>query len=161
MIGNDVIDLLAAKTESNWRRKGWLEKQFTPKEITLIFGNRNPDLMVWKLWSMKESAYKCWNRISKIRSFNPLKFECSDLSLQRGTISFGETKFYSKTTLFKNHLHTVAVSDEKALRFATEVEIQSITMENGLPYHDGKPASKSGHGQFLKGVALLDSQPGF
>ena len=31
-IGNDIVDLNLAKTESNWQRKGFLEKQFTQKE---------------------------------------------------------------------------------------------------------------------------------
>ena len=36
MIGNDIIDLSLAETESNWQRKGFLEKQFTAKEQAII-----------------------------------------------------------------------------------------------------------------------------
>ena len=32
MIGNDIVDLNLAKTQSNWQRKGFLERQFTKKE---------------------------------------------------------------------------------------------------------------------------------
>ena len=32
MIGNDIIDLDVAKTESNWKRKGFLDKIFTANE---------------------------------------------------------------------------------------------------------------------------------
>ena len=31
-IGNDIVDLSLAKIQSNWQRKGFLEKQFTQKE---------------------------------------------------------------------------------------------------------------------------------
>ena len=37
MIGNDVVDLQLAKTQSNWQRKGFLEKQFTEFEIYYVF----------------------------------------------------------------------------------------------------------------------------
>ena len=56
MIGNDIIDLSLAKIESNWQRKGFLEKQFTAKEQQLILEAPNSFVMVWRLWSMKEAA---------------------------------------------------------------------------------------------------------
>ena len=39
MVGNDLVDLQIAKSQSNWRRKGFLEKQFTIKEQQLILQN--------------------------------------------------------------------------------------------------------------------------
>ena len=44
-IGNDIIDLKLAKTQSNWQRKGFLEKQFTQKETTSMdpLGPLGPD----------------------------------------------------------------------------------------------------------------------
>ena len=32
MIGNDIVDLDLARTQSNWQRKGFLDKIFTKKE---------------------------------------------------------------------------------------------------------------------------------
>ncbi len=58
MIGNDVVDLALAKVESNWQRKGYLDKLFTTKEQNLIFCSENPTIMVWILWSRKEAVYK-------------------------------------------------------------------------------------------------------
>ena len=46
MIGNDIVDLNLAKTESNWQRKGFLEKQFTDSEINEILNSENPFLKV-------------------------------------------------------------------------------------------------------------------
>ena len=36
MIGNDIVDLKLAKNQSNWQRKGFLEKQFTEEEQKTI-----------------------------------------------------------------------------------------------------------------------------
>ena len=47
MIGNDVVDLALAKIESNWQRKGFLNKIFTENEKILIQKSKNQELMVW------------------------------------------------------------------------------------------------------------------
>ena len=58
MIGNDVIDLTLANQESNWKRKGFLQKLFSASEQQRILKSANPSQMVWILWSIKESVYK-------------------------------------------------------------------------------------------------------
>ena len=58
MIGNDIVDLTLAKTQSNWRRNRFLEKQFTDFEIERIVKSQHPFMQVWLFWSMKEAAYK-------------------------------------------------------------------------------------------------------
>jgi len=57
MIGNDIVDLELALKESNWKRKGFLNKIFTNEEQLLISSAINPEIMVWNLWSRKEAAY--------------------------------------------------------------------------------------------------------
>jgi len=56
LIGNDIVDLQCARKESNWQRKGFLEKQFTDLEQEIIFRVENSFETVWRLWSMKEAA---------------------------------------------------------------------------------------------------------
>lgn len=66
MIGNDVIDILQTRRESNWRRRGFIAKLFNDEEQLLIEKSTDPESMLWILWSMKEAAYKVYNRsISK------------------------------------------------------------------------------------------------
>ena len=72
MIGNDIVDLELARKESNWKRKGFLDKIFAKNEQLLIFNAENPDTMVWNLWSRKEAAYKIYNRQTQIRGYFPL-----------------------------------------------------------------------------------------
>ena len=62
MIGNDVVDLQLAARESNWRRKGFLEKVFSEFERGTIATSSDQNTAVWLLWSMKEAAYKAHQR---------------------------------------------------------------------------------------------------
>mgnify|MGYP003583470498 CR=1 FL=1 len=43
MIGNDIVDLVLAKKESNWKRNRFLDKIFTIKEQVLIVDAENPE----------------------------------------------------------------------------------------------------------------------
>ncbi len=119
MIGNDLVDLLCAKQESNWQRPRFLEKLFTPTEITYIENAINPLLAVWSLWSKKESVYKIIARLEKRRFFAPKKIEC----LFAGTTAAGilpqetnnvvyQNQFFKTTSFFKEHfIHTIAYQE--------------------------------------------------
>jgi phosphopantetheinyl transferase (holo-ACP synthase) len=117
-IGNDIIDLNLAETESNWQRKGFLEKQFTQKEQEEILNSKNPFLKVWLFWSMKEAAYKCYAQRIETRFFAPQKFECSIFSKEEGLVVYEDTKFYTTTSFNTCYIHTVAkVTQEKRTFF--------------------------------------------
>lgn len=107
MIGNDIIDLNLAKTQSNWKRKGFLEKQFTVSEINHILNSEKPFITVWRFWSMKESAYKCYTQKLQKRFFAPKKFECFLISNEKGIVIFNNQKFYSKTIINSLYIHTI------------------------------------------------------
>ena len=108
MIGNDIVDLNLAETESNWERKGFLEKQFTPKEQECILKSEEPFLQVWLFWSMKEAAYKCYTQQHQERFFAPQKFECSLISEDEGIVVFEGNTFYTTTFLSTFYVYTIA-----------------------------------------------------
>lgn len=81
MIGNDIVDLKEAKLKSNWQRPRFLEKLFTLKEQQFIHNSDNAFLMVWRLWSIKEAAYKLYTQLNPNRFYNPKQFECDINSL--------------------------------------------------------------------------------
>lgn len=110
MIGNDIVDISLAITQSNWRRKGFLEKLFSISEIDLVMKNRNPTSMVWRLWSMKESAYKANYRINKIRKFNPQQLECEVIDEQLGEVKIGANLYHVKTEMNQFYIHSIALS---------------------------------------------------
>jgi len=76
MIGNDIVDIAEARQRSNWQRPRFLDKLFTLQEQQLIQNSDNSFLMVWRLWSMKESAYKLYTQLHPSRFYNPKQFEC-------------------------------------------------------------------------------------
>jgi phosphopantetheinyl transferase (holo-ACP synthase) len=118
MLGNDIIDLSKAKFQSNWRRKGYLDKIFNPEEQGQLFKSGNPDQFVWLLWSMKEAVYKIINRANLIRSFNPLKFSCQEILLGNGIngrVKYEEETCFTMSLITENFIHTIASSKEDNL----------------------------------------------
>lgn len=164
MIGNDVIDILQSRHESNWRRKGYIEKLFTPSEQLLISQTSDPETMLWLLWSMKEAAYKIYNRQTKIRAYIPQKLECTIISKNvhyaTGQVIL-ENVYYTKTNFSKDSLHTIAVTSKDHLNNVIEIEKKDIIKDhNGIPFLSQpsssilKDVSVSHHGRFEKVVTI-------
>lgn len=157
MIGNDVIDLELAAKESNWKRKGFLEKIFTANEQLFIKSSDNPELKVWELWSRKEAAYKIFNRNSGVRLFNPIQFECTtEEEFER--VIFEDLVFFTKSMMDETAIYTIAL--EQKSDFNKIVFLKSrdgIIKKNGIPSKDGKPVSISHHGRFEQIVSILQS----
>ena len=165
MIGNDIIDLDLAQKESNWKRKGFLDKIFTKKEQKLIFSAENPTVMVWSLWSMKEAGYKIYNRQTLIRGYFPMQLKCFDLEFING-IYFGKVVikdeiYFTKTEITTKFINTIAI--ENVYDF-NEIKIlenrKDIKKNNGIPSYFEKenskprPASISHHGKFEQIIAV-------
>ncbi len=108
MTGNDIVDMRVAATESNWRRKGFLEKIFSLQEQEYIKDSCAPDEMVWKLWTMKESAYKAYTRQFGGRFYTPQKFSCTVLSATTGLVVFNNIYYQTNTITTKNYIYSIA-----------------------------------------------------
>ena len=165
MIGNDIIDLALAHKESNWKRKGFLDKIFTASEKNLILNAENPTVMVWDLWSRKEAGYKIYNRKTQIRGYFPLKIECFDLEFING-IYFGKVVikdkiYFTKTEITAKFINTIAVENVNDFN---EIKIlenrKDIKKNNGIPSYfeeensKPRPASISHHGKFEQIIAV-------
>lgn len=167
MIGNDVIDLALARKESNWKRNGFLDKIFTPKEQLLISGSDNPEITVWNLWSRKEAAYKIYNRQTQVRAFIPKQLECFDIEISNGiiygTVACYDEVYFTKTTITPDYVETDAVIDIADFGRIQSIDPSSeIVKTNGIPnYFDTeeeiwKPISKSHHGRFERIISFHD-----
>ncbi|WP_281632807.1 4'-phosphopantetheinyl transferase superfamily protein [Flavobacterium luteolum] len=163
MIGNDVIDLAQSRVESRWQRNGFVEKLFTANEQQYIKDSDQPETMVWLLWSMKEAAYKIYNRKTKIREYSPKKLSCSldtlSANLAFGKVSCNENVYYTKTIFSLESIHTIAVDDQENINNVVEVENKEILKdENGIPYLKTgnmlQDISISHHGRFEKWVII-------
>ncbi|MCL6461255.1 MAG: 4'-phosphopantetheinyl transferase superfamily protein [Flavobacterium micromati] len=162
MIGNDIVDLALAKKESNWQRKGFLEKMFTQKEQLLIKNAKNSEEMVWNLWTRKEAAYKIYNRETGFRGFNPVKLVCFYEDQSKGTVSCEGFLYYTQTFVSKEFIYTIAVLEKEYFKYLEKIDVATkISKINGIPsIFDNvslvvKPVSISHHGRFWEGVTML------
>ncbi|MES2448655.1 MAG: 4'-phosphopantetheinyl transferase superfamily protein [Bacteroidota bacterium] len=115
MLGNDIVDLQLAATQSNWRRKGYLQKIFTEQEQDLIANATNQDQMVWLLWSMKEAAYKIVNIEIGERFYRPKSFECIPNFSEHpiiGKATYEDFELDTVSELNENFVNTTATSEQ-------------------------------------------------
>jgi len=108
MSGNDIVDIALAEKESKWKRKGFLEKVFTPQEQYFINKAGQPSVLVWQFWSMKESAYKIYTRQCGGRFFAPDKIECKLLTSRHGQVTIHQRNYNTYTTVTENYIYSVA-----------------------------------------------------
>lgn len=160
MIGNDIVDLKLAAQESNWRRKGYLDKIFSEREQGIIFSSENPEVMVWNLWSRKEAAYKIYNRLTGIRKYNPIDFECFDIEFLIGKIIYEDLIFYTKTKITKQFVSTVSLLNPSDFNKVHKINPKGVYKINGIPFHMDffkkiKPASISHHGRFIEIFSII------
>jgi phosphopantetheinyl transferase (holo-ACP synthase) len=150
LIGIDIVDLKQASTESNWQRKGFLNKLFTPPEQLLIVNYSRPEHMVWLLWTMKEAAYKIYSREFNIRSFAPSKLLCSidqmNLKSSKGKVTVSTTLIYTESSLQSEYICTRAA---KTIDQLDQIKINLSKHPAKTMYEDNIPASISHHGDFL------------
>jgi phosphopantetheinyl transferase (holo-ACP synthase) len=161
MIGNDIVDLDLAQIQSNWKRKGFLDKIFTLNEQKLIFEAAIPDIMVWNLWSRKEAGYKIYNRQMGIRGFFPLRIECHYKDENFGTVSIDDFLYYTKTEITNACIYSIAImkninfEDIKVL-----LTLNGIKKEKGIPFRINQvdntiiPVSITHHGSFERIISL-------
>ena len=119
MLGNDIVDLKLAAKESNWRRKGYLNKICMPLEQQLIMEADDPAVMLWLIWTMKEASYKVMNRLTGLRSYSPSSYVCSSLAI-KGTaatalVSFESSALFVRAELSRKLIHSTAVLKEDHL----------------------------------------------
>lgn len=156
MIGNDVIDLGLARRESDWTRKGFLDKLFFESEKNYILKSDYPEIAVWNLWSRKEAVYKIHNRLTGIRSFIPHKIECFIENQAIGLAICNGEIYVTQTEIASDFIHSIAVMEKQNLQKLMFLDREEVTKKEGLPFSktNGKPISISHHGRFEYIVAL-------
>ena len=165
MIGNDIVDLQLAAEQSNWKRKRFLDKVFTESEQQLIIQTVDSNNMVWRLWSMKESAYKAYVRDHRHTFFNPLKLKCSIKNKTFGAVKVIGVSYQTRTISNQNFIYSVVshqdlssidwiiTNSSNASQILSRFKIKK-NME-GLPflYNDSNqksvPISISHHGKYI------------
>ena len=137
MIGNDIVDLKKAKVESNIFRTRYLEKICSQSEIDLITKSLDPPTAFWRIWTMKESAYKAFQRRFKTPMlFNPFAFECNLINSTSGTVEFKNQKVITETVQTLNFIYSEVKSSEANRSFfgSTCDFLYQIKQEYDLSY---------------------------
>lgn len=163
MIGNDVVDIQLARLESNPERKGYMDKIFTPAEQDCILQYYDKEIMLWVLWSMKEAAYKAYNRQTGHRAYIPLKLECHITSIGydiKGYVCCNDTVFITRTTVEDEIITTIAVLNLPFNKIKVFNNVNVIKDNFGLPYistiTDNIVASVSHHGRAEQIIGLIN-----
>lgn len=150
MIGIDVVDLATAATESNWRRKGYLDKVFTKEEQVFIQSSSKADEMVWLLWSMKEAAYKIYSRTTGIHAFAPSALVCSQLNIKKqqanGIVSIADFTYLTKSSWTKDYMLSISALEISLLN---EVQPLLYVKPHHIGYQNTATKSVSHHGRYL------------
>ncbi|MEM7104558.1 MAG: 4'-phosphopantetheinyl transferase superfamily protein [Bacteroidota bacterium] len=58
IIGNDIVDLGCPMNKVSFKRKRWVQKAFSAKEVEFIYSQDDPYKACWLFWSCKEAVYK-------------------------------------------------------------------------------------------------------
>lgn len=138
MIGNDIVDIQLARQQSNWRRPRYLDKIFTSQEQEYIRQSAIPEQMVWRLWSMKEAAYKLYIQVYPGRFYNPRAFKCS---LNLSEVNYRTFKCYVQTKITSNYI-------------ISEARISPTKMSSEVIKFNGVSTPKQS--KFLKSKLLSD-----
>jgi phosphopantetheinyl transferase (holo-ACP synthase) len=139
MIGNDIIDIRYTKLYHNFQRIGYLQKIYTKAEQELINTSHYRFYTVWRLWSMKESAYKSFIKEGNAPFFNPVKLRCSIENNQAGYVNIGSSEYKVQTIETDDYIfsHTIDDTRPKTSHKLISVEksdsdYQSITIYNTI-----------------------------
>lgn len=123
MIGNDVIDLDKAEEESNWKHPRFLDKICTRSEKIIIEQSSNKFQCIWRLWSMKESAYKIYVQQHRKTFFNPKKLECKLLNNTEGTVYIEDQEYKTVSQITPHYIYTTAFSSLIKNTFSNSFEV--------------------------------------
>jgi len=104
IIGNDLIDLEIALDKPRRNNDRFLSKVFSDNEISQIHSYSNPELAIWKMWSMKEAAYKAHQRLFQISArLDPVTYECD---LDNLSVSKNQNIYIIKSVQDENHIYS-------------------------------------------------------
>lgn len=118
MIGNDIIDLKLALSQTRAENLRFQKKIFTRNEQEFIQNSTNPEVHLWLLWSIKEAVYKAHQRIFKLpRKLNPIKIECTPITYSKNIMAgLGKVdgiNYKTSSYLTSDYIHSISHLETK------------------------------------------------
>lgn len=160
MIGNDIVDIEFAKNQSNWRRKGFMDKTFSKLEQAMILSSLQPDLIVWRLWSMKESVYKATRMLEQQILLNPLKFQCEMLSASLGKVIFDGKNYLTTTHYHKKYVLTESMGETYESILNKVIFVEKVQLSSAYLYKQLKSDLALINGWSTNQVAIIKNELG-
>ena len=145
MIGNDIVDLEFAKHNSRWREQRFLDKLFSKEEQDFILSDGNRFQNIWRLWSMKESAYKIISRADGIVRFNPKDFCCFTTNATKGNVVFENKSIPTISQSTENFIQTTACLEQ---RYISEV-FQFLNSDIIIQHQQSKEQAVKAYAQWM------------
>ena len=162
MIGYDVVDLSLSTFDTEGRFWRYSQKVCSPVELKQFGHFESNQQSLWRVWSLKEAAFKAAVRLGYQGLFRPAKIKVELIDSTRAIIQIGHYKFKGRTGIDQQQLWSDVVI--KDLDFKSIVSIQKpncvpISYKGRLPFirseKGGKlPASISHHGSFFRLIYL-------
>ncbi|MFN2261578.1 MAG: 4'-phosphopantetheinyl transferase superfamily protein [Psychroflexus sp.] len=168
MIGNDIVDLNLARTSSNIFRPRYFDKILNTSELNFIQKSQNKFLCFWRIWTLKETAYKAFQRHFLFDDFyNPSLFSSEIINSELALVSFRNQTLEIKSETNSSYIYswTKAENIQENIIGNTKAEVfeklnkalnlASFSLKKdkkALPYseifHKKTPISNTHHGQF-------------
>ncbi len=157
MIGHDIVDLRAAKMESDPLRGGWAKKVLSEPEQAWAAKSDDPATLCWRLWAAKEAAYKAHIRCGGKPGLYPYRIFCDP---ENQTALIERQRYFLKWEASDAKIMAFAAGSSDILAQIIAVPPSKIIKINDLPYAKcptgWKPASVSHHGIYHEAVTLED-----
>jgi phosphopantetheinyl transferase (holo-ACP synthase) len=138
VIGNDIVDLSAVQCTSRSLDDRFLDKICSEKEQEIIRHSSRPEEKLWRLWSMKESAYKIFVRKHKRLFYNPLKFQCQVIDQDKGLVTIDDEYYNTFSDKTKKFIHTIAHENTADSFVFDFTKLKEATYEDQHRYGYGK-----------------------
>lgn len=118
MVGNDIVDLNIAFSNSRWLSSRFVDKIFTSVEKKQIEESADAFQTIWRLWSMKESAYKIYLQQHKSPFFDPQKIQTQILSKTDGVATIQNYSYVTTTKCSTSYMYTESKFHESESLFS-------------------------------------------
>ena len=174
MIGNDVIDLAFQKQLFRQFKNSQLnQKIFSAQELAII--GKEDNLTLLRRWTMKEAAYKAYQRLHKLKpKFNPASIHTEIKDQKLGFAIIANNQFKLKTDQNDDYIYTYIYHQNAqiSLRYESKDDLitklsdyfsaQSISISKdslnipSIHINDkSKPISLTHHGSYQWAMFLL------
>lgn len=108
MVGNDIVDKNFTKKLSKWKDERFQKKVFNLHERNVIEESIDPFNAVWRMWSMKESAYKAHVKNGFRTGFYPHELSCSLTDKNYGVVNIAGKQYQTSTIISEAFIYSKA-----------------------------------------------------